>query len=934
MSAHTLEPEQVQAVGARLAAGRAALGAALRDTPVATEGGPEYVAGLSDLVDDAVSRLVELAAARVQADRGERAAAVLDQIAVVAVGGYGRRELCPASDVDLLFLLPPEAADDEAARSAVASFVDLVLYGLWDLKLEVGHAVRTLAECMQVAGEDVSAKTSLVDARPVRRRGRASSTAGRSMFDALRAAVDRELLSGRGAQQFIEEKLEEAARRDARFGDTIYRLEPEVKNGAGGLRELHTALWIARARWRVRTPAELLRIGVLSNREERALSRAHAFLLRVRIELHLAARRRREGLGFEHQEAIAGILGMGAGSGARAVKRATERFMRAYYFHAQQHRLIAQQIVERATSHPMRRPARLAVAPGGFRTFGGMLTVADREQLVREPHLLISLFRVAQEESLAIYSYTKDLARGALAALGPAVRRDRRAVGDFLAILEHPRDHQALQWMHDLGVLRRFIPELGRIQARWQHSLYHVYTVDAHSLFVVGHLKRLRNGEYSAELPEATRRFIELPRPQVVYMAGLLHDVGKGWRSGDHSQRGEQVARAVGARFEAAGAASWGPEETEDLAWLVREHLLMSDLSQRRDLDDPELIAGLAAQCGTNERLSMLLVLTVADMKGTSPKVWTTWKSALLLELFDKTRHHLAGEAASPRRADLAAHVAARRARVVEEVMAEADRLGRARPPRARLEQFLRSAPDRYVLAVARRRILRHLEGWQRVSRRGGAWMRVEQRPSERATELTVLLPDRPGRLAELAGLMAAHDLGILSAQIFSVDLEDGRRAALDVLWLADGSGGPADAAERWAAVRADLEALAEGRLDVEARLLRRTGESRLTQRPRPHVETKVKIAREDSRSETVVDVFGPDHVGALHAIARALTEQGLSISLAKISTQGDRLADGFYVTDAETGQRIESEDRLAAITEAVRAAVAASYARVRGGEP
>ncbi len=913
----------------RLADGRAELVAlAARLSP---NDGLELAQKTTRLADEIVASLVR--AAQEQLGSPEGLARAGPAVTVVALGGYGRAELCPYSDLDLLFLV------GDSATPSVRAHVDAVLYGLWDLRFEVGHAVRTIAETMEIATTDQSVMTALLDARPIAI-GDGEDEARNALFEALAAALENELFAGQRSATLIRQKLEEAERRRSRFGNSVYLLEPNVKESEGGLRELHTAMWIAQARWRVKAFRDLLHIGVLSPREERAIERAFGFLLRVRAELHLLAGRRQDSLSFQHQEAIAEKLGFTKRPEDPAGRKAgVERFMRAYYFSARQLRIQSQSIVERATSHHVRRAVQLS-APGGFKLWQGMLTVAKRSHFEEDPTALVRIFKVAQEESLEIYSYTKDLVSTSNRLLDARVRRDPRVVGAFLEMLEDPKaDGAMLDLMHDLGILRRLIPEVSRMTARWQHSLYHVYTVDAHSIFVVKKLKRLRAGGFSEteQEQEMTRLMSELPRPEVLYMAAFLHDVGKGWRQGDHSERGAWVARTVGGRFEAAALPVWRREETEDLSWLVKEHLTMSTMSQRRDVGDRALLETFADDVRTVERLTMLYLLTFADMRGTSPKVWTEWKGSLLSQLYHNTRAVLE----SDRRGDAAAegHELARRKRAESELRALA-----VSPTTAR--EFTHRTPTRYIMSFLPQKMARHVSMWLDVSLRGGFAIRVSHKRRDDVTELTIACPDRPRLLASLAGALAANSLQILSAQVFSVDalperfhddsgstaasdyelIGEGARwlgkIALDVLYVKDADGRICDDPGRWDHVRRDLESVFQGGADVEALIDARVRGSTLAQKHRPEVETKLVIVNDASATETVIDVFCQDHLGALHTIAKALSDQGLSISLAKISTEGNRIADGFYVTDAATGAKIEDPARFEAIKVAVKGAI------------
>jgi [protein-PII] uridylyltransferase len=955
-AAPAVPPERLAELRARLQALRQEVRAGSRGVP--PHRGMDVVVGITDGVDALVRALAQAAQDAVAAQRGPAAAARAAAVEIVALGGYGRQELCPYSDVDLLFLVPDVAGEDLAP---VHGWVEGVLYGLWDLGFEVGQAVRTVEETVAAARQDASVLTSLLDARVVSRAPAGAEAPPAPAFEALMRRLEADLLSGPQVGELIQAKLQEAKARRARFGDSVFLLEPNVKESEGGLRELHTALWVAQARWRAHGVRELVRLGVLSSREGGVLERAYGFLLRVRTELHFLARRRQDHLRFEYQEQIAPILGYVDPTETDADKRThgVERFMRAYYFHARQLAHHAGLLVERATSHRRRKAVQAMAAPGGFKEWDGKLTVTDRAQFLKDPAALVRIFRVSQEEHLEIYSYTKDLISEHAHLITRVQRRDPAVVRDLLTLLEDPKaDGAVFTTMHDLGVLGRLIPELARVTARWQHSLYHVYTVDAHSLVVLKNLKRLRNGTFAEEQREMTHVSAELPRPAVLYLAGLMHDVGKGWPRGDHSVRGELVSRTVGRRLEEAGVPGWGPAETEDMAWLVRHHLAMSDISQRRDLSDRDLLASFAAEVRTEERLDMLYLLTFADMRGTSPKVWTDWKAGLLAELWRATRAALGHQEAGQAQADL--HFDTRRQQAERELLAEAARRAELRLAPEELRAFCQVVPARYMRSFNARRMVRHVQMWRDVTQRGGLAVHVRHLRRDRTTKLTISCPDRPGLLALLAGTLAAHRLQILSAQVFSVDpLPAGafsapvepsvtddldpdaseppadydhlaqapeaprmEKIALDVLFVTDEQGQLADDPGRWAEVRADLLSVISGAEDVEALQRRRQGGSRLAPRHRPAVKTEVSVAREDSNRETVIDVFCEDRIGVLYTIAKTFMAEGLSISLAKISTQGHRVADGFYVFDAKTGKKVDSQARLDALVARLTAAL------------
>jgi len=848
----------------------------------------------------------------------------------VALGSYGRGDLCPWSDVDLMLLCESEDAFERER-------VDGVFYALWDQGFQVGHAVRTVDEAVSLAREDHTVLSSLLEYRPIR---------PGAPIEAMQRGLASLFRDGQRVERFIDDKVGEAKDRHTRFGETVFMLEPNVKESPGGLRDLHLALWVARARWKVDGFQAMLSGSFLSEREASALMRAESFLIWARWHMHRIAGRRQDHLRFDLQEALGALLSPnGRAAPDLDDRRRTERFMRAYYFHAGQVEQHAASVVERARTSATSTTSETASRPvsGGFKLWKGALTVSRRNQLLEDPSAVVRLFRVAQEDALPVYSYTKNLVREAARRFDGRTRRRNDVLSEFFWLLEDPKsDGRVLREFHELGVLRAIIPEFRRVTSRWQHSLYHIYTVDVHSIIVLENLKRLRRGDFASEAIELTRWMGELFRPHVVYFAGLLHDVGKGWPKGDHSIRGEKVARVVGKRFEEAELIEWGPRETEDLAWLVREHLLMSDLSQRRDVSDPDLLQDFASRCETLERLRMLHILTFADMRGTSPKVWTSWKGSLLAQLGANAAGLLMSSA------DAHERLQRRRRRLQHELVAEASRRPELGVHPGEVQEFVDVMPPRYIFGFTPRRMVRHVEMWRDVSRLGGFSFHVSALRREKLSRVTVVCPDRPGLLALLAGALAANRLEVKTAQIFSIDAaltppaatgydpadtydlvavdpeRIAERLALDVLHVTDERGELCDDPSRWRRFRGDLEAVLFGGQSVDELLDARRPVSSLMPRAVPGVPVEVAFSNEESDEETIIDVWGPDRHTLLYQLARALTDSGLTIGLAKISSQGGRVADGFYVRDAATGGKLTDPARM----ERIKAALIEAFQR------
>ncbi|MHB8763796.1 MAG: [protein-PII] uridylyltransferase [Deferrisomatales bacterium] len=797
--------------------------------------------------------------------------------ALVALGGFGRAELSPHSDLDLLIL--GDAPELELLARAVPE-------PLRAAGLEVQCAARTLAGSAEVARADHRLRTSLLDARFL--------SGGAAWAQPYEREVLAAELFGPGAPAFAQAMLGELEVRHRRYGDTVYLLEPNVVEGEGGLRDIRTALWIAQVRFRARTARELVAAGAVPAEEIEALDAAKDFLLRLRNHLHLGAGRKEDRLTYEAQDEAAPALGFAD----------AEELLRAYYASANRVGHFARAVIRRAAAGflpgaPAPGGPPRAVLPG-VRLQGGEVHL-DPRTVRRKPLTLLAAFEVAQARGAELSPQALAVIRDNLDLVDDRFRRDPAAVELFLRLLRHPRRvGTTLVRMHDVRFLDRFIPEFGRIFCRVQRELNHAYPVDVHSLFTVQELRRLARGEYAQEFPLLTRLVGEVLRPDILYLAALLHDVGKGL-GGDHARRGAQVALAVGDRM------NLEPRDREYLVFLVENHLLLAHTALGRDLHDEDLIAGFARAVGDAEALKMLYLLTVADLRAVGPGAWTSWKNLLFRELYEKTRAALEGGAVDRGAGD------DRAAAVAAELRSAADALGL----QASVGAFLDAVDHpRYLLANPVEALTRHLAAF---ARRGDAPV-VERRPvpEEGYTELLLVTRDRPGLFAEVAGLMAAHRLNILSAVLNT--RRDGW--VLDVFHVSDPQGGQAVEPERWARWHDALAAVLGGRLGFEEaageRLARRPG----GHSPGPRARTRVRVDNGASRRFTVVDVEAADRLGLLYDIARTLTAQGLTIRLAKIATNLDRVADGFYV-ELVGGGKVDDPAEVSGLVAALEAAVA-----------
>lgn len=806
---------------------------------------------------------------------------------LAAVGGYGRSELSPFSDVDLLFLHAP-GADDAVRRAA-----EDLLYLLWDTGLQVGHAVRTPADCLAVAEEDHTARTAMVDCRFL--------AGDRPLYDGFEEEMLGQVHSRR-VEVYVRDKVEEWRTRHDRFGDTVFRLEPDVKNGEGGLRDLHTALWIARACYHVAGLSALGRNMLLPPREVSDVRAARDFLWRVRNALHYRAGRRQDLLAFDAQEDVSAAFGYAD----EAHELGVERFMRDYYLSARTVLRVSRHIIERCIESrgalPFESVAARPVAPG-FKVWRGRLTVSDPALFHKDPAAVIRLFEIADREDVPLYSFTRDLVRGHVSGVDDAWRARPEVAAALRRLLTREGTRGAfLQAMHETGVLAALVPEFGRQTGLWQHDLYHTYTVDVHSLFAVRRLLKLRAGDLDEPTFAPAMQALENPYP--LYLGAWFHDIGKGL-GGGHSEKGAALVPAIARRLQLSA------EEADEVAFLVRAHLRMSHISQRRDLSDPELVASFAEEVGSLRRLTLLLLLTFADVGTTGDGTWTDWKATLLLELYDKAKAVL--EAAGGGR-PAAQPALASRAR--EGAAALAGRLGEMRPE-ADLEAFLAAVPDRYLATIPVEKAAAHLDLLAAAGRKGTAVRRVQHR-RKGYTEVMVASHDRPGLLSDLTGAFAAHGVDILAAEIFS--FADGR--ILDVFLVRDRRGGVLADPARWRATKEDLVAAAATPGHGDRLVAARLRPSALHPRPAPPVPVQVQIDEEASADQTVVDVFARDRLGLLHTLTRTLHDLGLSVAVARIATEAHRATDAFYVT-GEDGKKIEDPARLREIVRRLEACLA-----------
>ena len=811
-----------------------------------------------------------------------------ERMALVAVGGYGRGELAPYSDVDLLFLLPYKATPH------TEQVVEYMLYVLWDLGLKVGQSIRSINETIAQAKADLTIRTAILEARYI--------WGEQTIFDVMKAAFDAGIVKGNAAQ-YVKDKLAERNERHQRLGDSRYLVEPNVKEGKGGLRDLHTLFWVAKFAYRVDDVSKLVELKVFSEEEAARFARAQNFLWTVRCHLHFLAGRAEDRLTFEHQAEIGRLMGYTDHAGTRGV----ERFMKHYFLVAKDvgdlTRIICAVLESEHKARPLLawRPWSGAKTLDGFVVEGGRIDV-DSEDAFRHNRVdLLRLFHVAEEHDLDIHPHALRLITHNLRLIDNNLRADPEANRLFMEILTSRKDPEvALRRLNEAGVFGRFVPDFGRVVAQMQYDMYHIYTVDEHTIFAIGILSKLEKGLLGDELPLTTALTptIDASSRRALYLAVLCHDIAKG-RGGDHSILGEEVAQKLGPRL------GLSAEETETVAWLVRWHLLMSATAFKLDVDDPKTISDFVERVQSPERLKLLLLLTVVDIRAVGPKVWNGWKATLLRELYHRAAELMAGGLVDQ----------ARGQRIAAAQAAVRQLLGDFTPEE--IDSFIAKGYPFYWLSFEPEIMAQHAR-LIREAERDNKLLTVETRvdPGRAVTEVTLYTADHAGLFSRIAGALAIAGANIVDAKILT--MQNGM--ALDTFTVQDQAGGAFDQPQRLARLSAALEGVLSGAIKAHVELARPQA---IPVRTRTlAVPPRVIVNNNASRTHTVIEVNGRDRPGLLFEVTRALTALNLQISSAKISTYGEKVVDVFYVKDL-FGHKIEDETRLKTTREGLLGALA-----------
>ena len=850
-----------------LESGRAEIARRLAEKPSA---GTECAAAQAFLVDQLVRLIHDHVVGNVYRSSNRSTG---ERIAILAVGGYGRGEMAPHSDVDIAFVTPIKQT------AWCEQVIEAMLYFLWDLGLKVGQSSRSLDEMVRMARSDLTIRTALLEGRYV--------WGDQGLNDECQRRFWAEVVQGT-ERQFVAEKLAERNERHKRLGDSRYVVEPNVKEGKGGLRDLHTLYWIGKYIHHVRDASELVNVGLLTPSEYRAFKKAENFFWAVRCHLHTITQRAEDRLTFDLQREVAARMQFSDRPG----KSAVERFMQ--YFFLQAKRVghltgvfLAQLDEQFAKKQPRGLLAGFRSRPRmvkGYKVFGGKINVPSDDWFSQDPVRLIEIFALADAEGLEVHPEAMRLAARDARLVDAAVRKDPRANALFLDMLTSRNDPEAaLRWFNEAGVFGRFVPDFGRVNAQMQFDMYHHYTVDEHTIRAIGLLARIEHGDLSGDHPLATELIKKVQSRRALYVSVLLHDIAKG-RRGDHSVLGAEVARRLCPRL------GMDDGETELVAWLVRTHLLMSATAFKRDLADWKTITDFVAAVQSVERLRTLTLLTIVDIRAVGPGVWNSWKRQLLAELYELTEERLRlGHAQHGREQRVAAKKAA--------VAATLKQQG------SLVETVGRQLGDAYWIAEPEDIIALNLA---QLDEAKGAPLNVATHyyAARGATLVTVIAADHPGLFYRIAGGIHLAGGNIIDARIHTAR----SGTAVDNFLVQDPLGRPFSEAVQLARLKTAIADALANRVklvpQLAARPLARPRAEAFTVRPR------VEFDNSASNRFTVIEVNARDRPALLNRLARALFESRLIVHSAHIATYGERAADTFYVTDL-LGEKIDQKLRL-----------------------
>jgi [protein-PII] uridylyltransferase len=800
--------------------------------------------------------------------------------AIIALGGYGRKEQCLHSDVDVLLLFKKKIPDEAKA------LVQEIFYPLWDMGLQVAHATRSLKECATLASQDFEVLTSLLDARFL--------CGISSLYSELMGRLRDKVLSRQGSA-YLAWLAERNRERHSRYGDSTYLLEPNLKEGSGGLRDYHAMLWMGRAAYQITEPRDLEFFGHLSHDDFESLCEALSFVKTVRNWLHHLSGRKCDQLYFEYQVRLAENLGYRQENGQQAVEGFLGDLHGQMDFLKRQHLMFLKGAITAKKSGRKKGPGHTVAA--GIETFRDALDFESPEAILQNPYLLIKIFEKSALLRQPLAVGATRLVKEFLYLVDETFQQSPAVIKCLKRILSaSPHTFNVLNEMFTTGLMTALIPEVKGIVNRIQYDEYHLYPVDKHSLRTLQMLKEFRDAPLEHPDRFYAELYKEIGNPELLLWAGLFHDVGKGRQDqADHARQGEKIVRRVFSRM------GFPKEDIEIISFLVREHLFLIHAATRRDINDEKTVVQCARHIADIERLKMLYLLTVADSKATGPKAWNDWKATLLKEFFFKIYHLLQeGVLATQAAADL---VEKKRREVFQQL---------ASMPESALQSLFEHMSTRYLLHTTSEEIVQHVGLYQRL---GSApfVLDVQRRPQENYRTVTVCAKDFPGLFSTIAGVFTLNNLDILSAQINTWR----NHIALDIFKVE----APPDTlfeANAWDQVNKDLTAALQGELNLSAALEEKVRAHQSLRRKLPRQPDRIIVDNESSDFFTIIEIYTHDFPGLLYRITNTLLQCRLDVCVAKIATKADQVVDVFYVRDFD-GQKVESPEQVTAVEEAIK---------------
>ena len=787
-------------------------------------------------------------------------------VALLAVGGYGRGELHPSSDIDIMLLLPKKYS--KQCEQRISAFVT----ALWDVGLEIGQSVRTIKQCIEQARDDLSVATTLMEARLL--------DGPDALFVEMQASIGPDRIWP--AKQFFAEKLKEQVARHHRYDDTAYKLEPNVKGSPGGLRDLQMIGWVAKRHFGVETLDELVRHKFLTPGQLLRLNEAQEFLWRVRFGLHVLTGRREDRLLFDYQIKLANLLGYEDATYTLAVEQLMQRYYRTVMELSRLNEMLLQLFEEAILMDPTARPKPLTEQ---FQIKNGFLQTVDEQVFSRDPSALLELFLLLQQhpEIRGVSAYTVGLIKRNLHRIDEEFRQNPRNHRLFLSILRAPEGvTHGLRRMNLYGVLGLYIPSFGRIVGRMQYDLFHIYTVDEHTLFVVSNLRRFALPRFDEEFPHCSRIMQTLVTPEIVYLGGLFHDIAKG-RGGDHSELGAVDAEAFCLEH------GMNKYEARTVAWLVKNHLILSTTAQKKDIGDPDVINEFAALVGDSEHLDYLYLLTVADVRGTNPKLWNSWKASLFTDLYELTKRALRTGAENP--IDRDQLIIEKKAEAIEALLdrgLDEERIG----------AVWKLLNDTYFLRYRSNEIVWHTQWLAAADTDSGVGLiDVRRQANGERVEAALYTPRTQRTFAHATAALDELGMTIMDARI--VPIESGYSLDTFIFMELD--------------KRIDIDASRINKIRRSLTKVLTADDNQVAKvtRPAPRrvrmftTNTSVSFSQNKANGRTIMELITADRPGLLSRVGQVFVEQGLDIENAKIMTIGERAEDVFYICD-ESGAMLD----------------------------